>query len=141
MTTCFFLLLFCLPVNKAVFLIGFKRVRRLILSRRHCLWILGNATTLAGGKTIWREIVADAKERGCFYDAKDDKDLSNAIIKAVIELDEVESLLKMDGLRIGGSRPGVWLVTCPCLIKLFGVNRFVESASWINTDYSLFAEI
>ena len=75
--------------------------------RRHCLWILGNSTTLAGGKTIWREIVADAKNRSCFFEAKDDKDLSNAIIKAVIELDEEENLLKLDGLRIGGSRPGV----------------------------------
>ncbi|RLM52835.1 hypothetical protein C2845_PMPSC032375 [Panicum miliaceum] len=39
--------------------------------------------TLASGKTIWRQIVADAK---------DDKDLSDAIIKAAIELDQVESL-------------------------------------------------
>jgi hypothetical protein len=51
--------------------------------------------------------VADAKERGCFFNANDDKDLSGAIIKAVIELDEVESLLNMDRLRIGGSRSGV----------------------------------
>jgi senataxin len=58
-------------------------------------------------KTIWRKIVADAKERGCFFNANDDKDLSGAIIKAVIELDEVESLLNMDSLRIGGSRSGV----------------------------------
>jgi hypothetical protein len=71
------------------------------------LWILGNATTLACGNTIWRDIVADSKQRGCFFNAKDDKDLSNAIINAVIELDEVESMLKLDDLRIGGSRPRV----------------------------------
>lgn len=76
--------------------------------RRHCLWILGDAKTLASGKTIWRQIVADAKERGRFFDATDDEDLCNAIIKAAIELDEVDSLLKFDGLRIGGSsRSGV----------------------------------
>jgi hypothetical protein len=40
--------------------------------------------------------VADAKERGCFFHAKDDKDLSNAIIEAVN--DEVQSLLKRGGL-------------------------------------------
>ena len=71
-----------------------------VLSGRHCLWILGNAMT------IWRGIVADAKDRGCYFDSKDDKDLSNAIIKAAIELDEVENLLNFDGLRIGGSRSG-----------------------------------
>jgi hypothetical protein len=71
---------------------------------RHCLWILGNAKTLASGKTIWRQIVDDAKERGCFFDAKDDQDLASVIIKAWIELDGVENLLKFDRLRIGGSR-------------------------------------
>lgn len=76
--------------------------------RRHCLWILGNANTLASGNTIWRQIVADAKDRGCFFEAKDDKDLSNTIVNAAIELDEVENLLKLDGLRIGsGSRSRV----------------------------------
>ena len=74
--------------------------------RRHCFWILGNAATLTRRKTIWQDIVADAKERGCFFDANDYKDLSGAIIKAVIELDEVESVLNMDNLRIGGSRSG-----------------------------------
>ena len=47
--------------------------------------------------------MADAKDRGRFFDAKDDEDLSNAVIKAAIDLDQVESLLKFDGLRIGGS--------------------------------------
>ncbi|TVU39105.1 hypothetical protein EJB05_12510, partial [Eragrostis curvula] len=93
--------------GKIGFLSDLNRTNVALKRAKHCLWILGNATTLAGGKTIWREIVADAKDRGCFFNAKDDKDLSNAIIKAVIELDEVENLLNLDGLRIGGSRPGV----------------------------------
>ena len=80
---------------------------RVLFFRRHCLWILGNATTLVSSKTIWQKIVVDAKDRGCFFNANDDKDLSTAIINAVIELDEVENLLKMDTLRIGGSRSGV----------------------------------
>lgn len=45
----------------------------------------------------------DAKTRGCFFDAKNDKDLSNAIDEAVTELDRAENLRKMDSLRI--SRP------------------------------------
>ncbi|WVZ74165.1 hypothetical protein U9M48_022380 [Paspalum notatum var. saurae] len=89
--------------GKIGFLADINRTNVALTRAKHCLWILGNAKTLASGKTIWRQIVDDAKERRCFYEAKDDKDLSSAI-KAAIELDEVESLLKFDGLRIGGSR-------------------------------------
>ncbi|KAK3154928.1 hypothetical protein QOZ80_2BG0196740 [Eleusine coracana subsp. coracana] len=92
--------------GKIGFLADLNRTNVALTRAKHCLWILGNAKTLAGGKTIWREIVADAKERGCFYDAKDDTDLSNAINKAVIEMDEVENVLKLDALRISGSWRG-----------------------------------
>ncbi|KAL6899470.1 hypothetical protein ACP4OV_006128 [Aristida adscensionis] len=85
------------------FLANVNRTNVALTRAKHCLWILGNATTLASGKTIWREIVADAKDRGRLIDAKDDTDLANAIVKAVIELDEEENLLRMDALRIGGS--------------------------------------
>ncbi|KAM0829256.1 hypothetical protein ACQ4PT_066990 [Festuca glaucescens] len=92
--------------GKVGFLDNVNRTNVALTRAKHCLWIVGNATTLVSSKTVWRKIVADAKERGCFFNAKDDKDLSGAIIKAVIELDEVESLLNMDNLRIGGSRSG-----------------------------------
>ncbi|CAL4884707.1 unnamed protein product [Urochloa decumbens] len=94
--------------GKIGFLADVNRTNVALTRAKHCLWILGNAKTLASAKTIWRQIVADAKERGRFFDAKDDSDLSNAIIKAAIELDQVENLLKFDGLRItgGGSRSG-----------------------------------
>uniref|UniRef100_A0A0D9VJK4 DNA2/NAM7 helicase-like C-terminal domain-containing protein n=1 Tax=Leersia perrieri TaxID=77586 RepID=A0A0D9VJK4_9ORYZ len=79
----------------------------------HCDLILcssvlaGNANTLASSKTIWREIVADAKDRGCLFSANEDKELNSAIIKAVIEQDEVDDLLNLNSLGIGGSRSGV----------------------------------
>ncbi|CAM0944776.1 unnamed protein product [Alopecurus aequalis] len=92
--------------GKVGFLNNENRTNVALTRAKHCLWIVGNATTLVSSKTVWRKIVADAKERGCFFDANDDKDLSGAIIKAVIELDEVESVLNMDNLRIGGSRSG-----------------------------------
>jgi senataxin len=53
--------------------------------------------------------VADAKNRGCLFNASEDKELNNAIIRAVIELDEVDDLLEMDSLRLSGSRFGVRL--------------------------------
>ncbi|PUZ77090.1 hypothetical protein GQ55_1G342500 [Panicum hallii var. hallii] len=96
--------------GKIGFLADINRTNVALTRAKHCLWILGDAKTLASGKTIWRQIVADAKDRGRFFEAKDDKDLSDAVIKAAIDLDEVESLLKFDGLRIGrgsGSRSGV----------------------------------
>ncbi|KAG2653082.1 hypothetical protein PVAP13_1NG426219 [Panicum virgatum] len=96
--------------GKIGFLADINRTNVALTRANHCLWILGDAKTLASGKTIWRQIVADAKDRGRFFDAKDDEDLSNAVIKAAIDLDQVESLLKFDGLRIGvsgGSRSGV----------------------------------
>ncbi|CAN6253759.1 unnamed protein product [Urochloa humidicola] len=89
--------------GKIGFLADINRTNVALTRAKHCLWILGNAKTLASGKTIWRQIVTDAKERGRFFDAKDDKDLSSAIIKAAIELDQVDNLLKFDGLRITGS--------------------------------------
>ena len=68
---------------------------------------MGDAKTLASGMTIWRQIVADAKDRGRFFDSKDDEDLSNAVIKAAIDLDQVESLLNFDGLRVRIDGPRV----------------------------------
>jgi senataxin len=49
--------------------------------------------------------VTDAHHRGCYFDDSQDKDLSNAVIKAVLELDDAENLVKMDSLHI--SRPRV----------------------------------
>ncbi|GJN04400.1 hypothetical protein PR202_ga21947 [Eleusine coracana subsp. coracana] len=67
---------------------------------RHCLWIVGNATTLSSSRSIWRKIVKDAMDRGCLFDASDNKDLSNALVNAIIELDDSENLAKMDSLHI-----------------------------------------
>ncbi|KAG8071881.1 hypothetical protein GUJ93_ZPchr0006g42394 [Zizania palustris] len=88
------------------FLSNVNRTNVALTRAKHCLWILGNASTLASSKTIWQKIVADAMDRGCLFDATKDKDLSTAIINAVVELDEVDELLKMDSLRISSSRSG-----------------------------------
>lgn len=49
-------------------------------------------------------MVNDAKHRGCFFEASEDKYLSNAIVNAVIELDDAENLVKMDSLQITNPR-------------------------------------
>lgn len=58
---------------------------------------------MSNSRSVWQKIVKDAYDRGCYFDASDDKDLSNAVINAVIELDAADNLVKMDSLHI--SRP------------------------------------
>jgi hypothetical protein len=70
---------------------------------RHCLWIVGNGTTLLSSNSIWQKIINDVQNRGCFFDVRDDRDLSNKVMKATIELDAAENLVKMESLHI--SRP------------------------------------
>jgi hypothetical protein len=38
--------------------------------------------------------------RGCLFDASDNKDLSNALVNAIIELDDYDNLARMDSLHI-----------------------------------------
>ncbi|KAI5011787.1 hypothetical protein ZWY2020_013924 [Hordeum vulgare] len=71
---------------------------------RHCLWIVGNGTTLSNSKSVWQKIVKDAQDRDCYFDADEDKDLSNAVIKAVIELGDDDNVRKMDSLDINKPR-------------------------------------
>jgi len=67
---------------------------------RHCLWIVGNVTTLAQSRSVWQKIVKDAIARGCLFDASDNKDLSNALVNAITELDDYNNLARMDSLHI-----------------------------------------
>ncbi|KAK1684946.1 hypothetical protein QYE76_045794 [Lolium multiflorum] len=85
------------------FLTNMQRTNVALTRAKHCLWIVGNGMTLSNSKSVWQKIVKDAQDRGCYFDACEDKDLSNAVNNAVIELDDAENLVKMDSLHI--SRP------------------------------------
>ncbi|KAM0946831.1 putative DNA helicase [Dioscorea sansibarensis] len=63
------------------FLYNHQRTNVALTRARHCLWILGNAPTLSSSGTIWSKLVRDAKHRGCFFNAKDDKSIMNAMMK------------------------------------------------------------
>ncbi|KAG0457372.1 hypothetical protein HPP92_022529 [Vanilla planifolia] len=67
---------------------------------RHCLWILGNGSTLSDSKSIWMELVLDAKARGFFFDANEDMSLSQAIIASYIEQGSIDALLPIHKLSI-----------------------------------------
>ncbi|KAM0832854.1 hypothetical protein ACQ4PT_064635 [Festuca glaucescens] len=85
------------------FLTNMQRTNVALTRAKHCLWIVGNGMTLSNSKSVWQKIVNDARDRGCYFDASEDEDLSNAVIKAVSELDDAENFVKMDPLHV--SRP------------------------------------
>jgi senataxin len=57
---------------------------------RHCLWILGNAATLSRSGSIWENLVRNAKERQCFFNAKSDGAISRVIAKYGSELNSAK---------------------------------------------------
>nr|CAB3488038.1 unnamed protein product [Digitaria exilis] len=85
------------------FLTNLQRTNVALTRAKHCLWIVGNGTTLSSSNSVWQKIIKDAQDRGCFFDVDDDKDLSNAVVKAIIEQDDADNLVRMESLHI--SRP------------------------------------
>ncbi|KAJ4758065.1 P-loop containing nucleoside triphosphate hydrolases superfamily protein [Rhynchospora pubera] len=82
------------------FLSNINRTNVALTRAKHCLYIIGNATTLSKSDSVWQKIVSDARNRGCLFKSEDDRDLQNAIIRAVIEQDELEDVINFDTLRI-----------------------------------------
>ncbi|CAK8538107.1 unnamed protein product [Lathyrus sativus] len=86
------------------FLSNRQRANVAITRARYCLWILGNASTLINSDSVWRNVVLDAKRRGCFHNVQDDKKLGQAIDYVLFEhklLEEPESPFKK--LSLGGN--------------------------------------
>ena len=72
---------------------------------------------MSSSKSVWQKIVKDARDRGCYFEASDDGDLSNAVVKAIIEQDDADNLVRMESLHI--SRPRSQLqVTQKALLKI-----------------------
>ncbi|GJX04025.1 UvrD-like helicase, ATP-binding domain, P-loop containing nucleoside triphosphate hydrolase [Tanacetum coccineum] len=63
--------------------------------RRHCLWILGNERTMTNSESIWKDLVSDARNRHCFFNADADADecLKMTIIGAKKELGQLDDLV------------------------------------------------
>ncbi|CAI8586122.1 unnamed protein product [Vicia faba] len=76
------------------FLSNRQRTNVAMTRARYCLWILGNATTLINSDSVWRNVVLDAKKRGCFYNAEEDKKLAQAIGFKLQLLEESEPRFK-----------------------------------------------
>ncbi|KAF5951055.1 hypothetical protein HYC85_013048 [Camellia sinensis] len=76
------------------FLSNHQRANVVLTRARHCVWILGNGATLINSGSVWKKLVVGAKARGCFYDANDDKNLAQAVEGALVELNQLNILLK-----------------------------------------------
>ncbi|XP_050908466.1 helicase sen1 [Lathyrus oleraceus] len=86
------------------FLSNRQRTNVAITRARYCLWILGNASTLINSDSVWRNVVLDAKRRGCFHNVLDDKKLAQAVDYVLFEqklLEEPESPFMK--LSLGGN--------------------------------------
>lgn len=63
--------------------------------------------------SIWRDLIVDAKDRGCFHNVSEDKNLAQAAMGALIELRQLDSLFNMDSFLFNDTK---WQV-----IKLTGL--------------------
>ncbi|XP_042467418.1 uncharacterized protein LOC122050587 [Zingiber officinale] len=59
---------------------------------RYCLWILGNEPTLSSSRSIWANIVQDAKVRCCIFNATEDERIAKAIDRACCSQSDTDSL-------------------------------------------------
>ncbi|KAJ0078956.1 hypothetical protein Patl1_24392 [Pistacia atlantica] len=75
-----------------------QRINVALTRARHCLWILGNERTLTHDESVWEILICDAKDRRCFFNADEDKDMAKAILEAKKELDELDELLNADSI-------------------------------------------
>ncbi|MCL7048382.1 hypothetical protein MKW94_011543 [Papaver nudicaule] len=85
------------------FLSNHQRTNVALTRARFCLWIVGNAPTLWKSNSVWKKLVTDASNRGCFFNASDDEKLCRAIINSLIELDQID-LVNMSSLLFKWSR-------------------------------------
>ncbi|KAL2921531.1 putative helicase MAGATAMA 3 [Bienertia sinuspersici] len=77
------------------FLCNHQRTNVALTRARYCLWIVGNWSTLANSGSVWKNVVIDAKTRGCLFDADDDKlDLEKARTRGLVK--NHETTLKLD---------------------------------------------
>lgn len=95
------------------FLSNRQRANVALTRARYCLWIFGNEATLRSSRSVWRNLITDAKNRGCYYNAQEDKRLAKTIIATLVDIDHFEISLSIDSLLFQEAR---WKV---CFSKNF----------------------
>ena len=54
---------------------------------------MGNERTLTNSESVWKELLNDARNRNCLFDAADDESLRSTIIATKKELEELDDLV------------------------------------------------
>lgn len=54
--------------------------------------------------SLWKEIISDAKERKCFYNAEEDEEIAQVVINVKSKLDELEELLDKESFIFKSAR-------------------------------------
>ncbi|KAL8194025.1 hypothetical protein R6Q57_026267 [Mikania cordata] len=88
----------CNSKGSVGFLSNHQRTNVSLTRARYCLWILGNESTLMNSDTIWKNLIIDAKDRGCFYNVSQDTNLAEAAVLALFELGQLDNLFTTDSL-------------------------------------------
>ncbi|CAM6088743.1 unnamed protein product [Calypogeia fissa] len=65
--------------GKIGFLDDFRRINVALTRGRYCLWIIGHGSTLGASDPMWRALIADAKKRSCYRDARQVLNLGSRI--------------------------------------------------------------
>ncbi|KAF8407480.1 hypothetical protein HHK36_006614 [Tetracentron sinense] len=98
---------------------------------RHSLWILGNEKTLVNSGSVWEAVVHDAKDRQCFFNAGEDKDLANAILQVKKDFNQLYGLLHGDSVLFKNAR---WKVLFDCNFrKSFGKLKSTQTQNSVIT--------
>ncbi|GJT44469.1 UvrD-like helicase, ATP-binding domain, P-loop containing nucleoside triphosphate hydrolase [Tanacetum coccineum] len=93
-----------------------QRTNVALTRARHCLWILGNERTLTNSESVWKDLVSDARNRHCFFDAEADECLKMMIIGTKKELEQLDDLVNRNSVLFEHAK---WKV-CDCIItKLY----------------------
>ncbi|CAL9224678.1 unnamed protein product [Arabidopsis halleri] len=92
--------------GKVGFLNNRQRANVALTRARHCLWVIGNETTLALSGSIWAKLISESRTRGCFYDAADEKNLRDAMNDALLE--DVSSSFGSLSIRNGYGKRNAW---------------------------------
>ncbi|KAM7258275.1 hypothetical protein ACFE04_014016 [Oxalis oulophora] len=80
------------------------RINVALTRARHSLWILGNGGTLFNTQSVWKEIVSDAKERRCYFNADVDEDIAKFMAEVMMELNQFDNILNADGMLYKDAR-------------------------------------
>ncbi|CAH8339053.1 unnamed protein product [Eruca vesicaria subsp. sativa] len=108
------------------FLSNEQRTNVALTRARYCLWILGNEATLTNNKSVWRQLVNDAKARDCFHDAEEDVSLAQCIERSTTA---VNDLVKLQNKKLISFENSIW--------KVWLSNEFLKSLETItDSDFN-----